>query len=89
MIYNAGAYTISNDLNHIGGRISSASTTLNGSIKMRIGRQADSQDFADEYGFHINENNGYTIVSVKLQMFNNYSDTNHHHSDTNGCATSD
>ena len=75
MIYDAGAYTITNNPNYIGGQISSGTTSINGAIKMRISRQADPKDFADKYGFHIDVNKGYTITSVKLQMFNNYADT--------------
>lgn len=72
MIYNAGSYTITNDPKYIGGNISSGSSSLNGSIKMRISRAADPVDFGSNNGFHLDVNSGYTITSVKLQILNNY-----------------
>lgn len=72
MVYDAGAYSIANDPAYIGGTISSGKSSINGAIKMRISRQADLNDFADKYGFHLDVNKGYTITSVKLQMLNNY-----------------
>lgn len=72
MVFDAGAYSITNNPNYIGGTISSGTSTISGAIKMRISRQADPTDFADKYGFHLDVNKGYTITSVKLQMLNNY-----------------
>lgn len=72
MVYDAGAYSITNNPNYIGAKISSGNSSINGAIKMRIGRQADPKDFADKYGFHLDVNKGYIITSVKLQLLNNY-----------------
>lgn len=71
-VYDAGAYSIANNPAYIGGTISGGNTSINGAIKMRIGRAADPTDFADKYGFHLDVNKGYTINSVKLQLLNNY-----------------
>lgn len=72
MVFDAGAYSITNNPSYIGGTISSGTSAISGAIKMRISRQADLTDFADKYGFHLDVNKGYTITSVKLQMLNNY-----------------
>ena len=71
-VYDAGAFYIPNDQAYIGGQISSGNSSINGAIKMRISRQADSNDFSSVYGFHIHANAGYTLNSVTLQMLNNY-----------------
>lgn len=65
--YKADAFTINNTVAYIGGSISSGSSALNGAIKMRIGRTAGTHT-----GFRLEVNSGYTITSVKAQMFNNY-----------------
>ena len=72
MVYDAGAYSITNNPNYIGSKISSGKSSINGAIKMRIGLQADPKDFTDKYGFHLDVNKGYIITSVKLQLLNNY-----------------
>lgn len=72
MVYDAGAYSITNNPNYIGSKISSGNSSINGAIKMRLSRQADPKDFADKYGFHLDVNKGYIITSVKLQLLNNY-----------------
>lgn len=72
MVYDAGAYSITNNPAYIGATISSGNSSINGSIKMRLSRQADPKDFADKLGFHLDVNKGYIITSVKLQMLNNY-----------------
>ena len=72
MVYDAGAYSITNNPNYIGATISSGNSSINGAIKMRLSRQADPKDFADKYGFHLDVNKGYIITSVKLQLLNNY-----------------
>lgn len=71
MVYDGIAFSIPNNPAYIAGKISSNTSTINGAIKMRISRQADT-DMVDKYGFHIDVNKGYTITSVKLQMLNNY-----------------
>lgn len=67
MVYNAGAYTINNTVAYICGQVSSGNSSINKSIKMRIGRQAGNRT-----GVRLNVNSGYVINSVSVQILNNY-----------------
>lgn len=66
--YRADAFTINCATEkYIGGSISSGTSAMNGSIKMRIGRPAGAHT-----GFRIEVNPGYTITGVSAKIFNNY-----------------
>ena len=71
MSYFGGAFTIPNTPNSfIGAQISSGNSSINGSIKMRIGRKIDNS--MSYVGFPIIVTEGYTVSKVVLKILNNY-----------------